>query len=228
MKIYIVRHGDPDYKKDCLTELGHLQAEAVAQRLKSIHFDCIFSSPFGRAVETAEHIVKYHDGISVELLSFMREITWGPKGGSPSSAYNPWDVVSKFVSNGHEINNHDWTDNGPLSDNLVCGIIKNIALESDVWLEKLGYTREGEYYRVGDVKYNNIMITCHGGSSFGLISRLLNLPFSFMCGYFKLSMTGIIVIDLSNEKDKLCSPVITLFNDDNHIQNISAVNRYEM
>ena len=227
MKITIVRRGDPDYKLDCLTELGHLQAEAVALRLKDTYFDKIYSSPFGRAVQTAQHISKYHN-LEVEQINFMREISWGPRGGKPSAGYNPWDVVGTAVANGEKINNSDWTEIGPLSENLVCGIIENIGEECDKWLSDLGYTREGDYYRVGDVLYKSILVTCHGGSSFGLISRLINLPFSFMCGAFRLSMTGIIVIELSDEKRKLCSPVISLFNDAGHIEGISIENRYEM
>ena len=33
MRIIFVRHGEPDYKNDCLTAEGHIQAEAVAKRL---------------------------------------------------------------------------------------------------------------------------------------------------------------------------------------------------
>ena len=33
MRIVFVRHGYPDYKRDCLTEVGHLHAEAAAVRL---------------------------------------------------------------------------------------------------------------------------------------------------------------------------------------------------
>ena len=33
MRLILVRHGDPDYALDCLTELGHRQAETVAKRL---------------------------------------------------------------------------------------------------------------------------------------------------------------------------------------------------
>ena len=29
MRIIFVRHGHPNYRKDCLTELGHLQAKAA-------------------------------------------------------------------------------------------------------------------------------------------------------------------------------------------------------
>lgn len=30
MKIYFVRHGEPNYQMNCLTELGHKQAAAAA------------------------------------------------------------------------------------------------------------------------------------------------------------------------------------------------------
>ena len=33
MRIVFVRHGHPNYEKDCLTELGHRHAEAAALRL---------------------------------------------------------------------------------------------------------------------------------------------------------------------------------------------------
>ena len=33
MRIVFVRHGEPDYERDCLTEKGKLQAKAAAKRL---------------------------------------------------------------------------------------------------------------------------------------------------------------------------------------------------
>ena len=54
MLLYIVRHGDPIYETDTLTERGKLQAEAVGQRMFDAGIDRIFSSPMGRAKETAD------------------------------------------------------------------------------------------------------------------------------------------------------------------------------
>ena len=71
MRIIFVRHGHPDYDKDCLTELGHKQAIAAAQRLKNEKIDRVFSSSCGRAAETAEHIAKFHNK-EVELCYFMQ------------------------------------------------------------------------------------------------------------------------------------------------------------
>ena len=33
MRLIFVRHGEPDYQKDCLTETGRIQAELAADRL---------------------------------------------------------------------------------------------------------------------------------------------------------------------------------------------------
>ena len=43
MLLYIIRHGDPNYEKDCLTERGKLQAEAVGKRMFNAKIDRIFS-----------------------------------------------------------------------------------------------------------------------------------------------------------------------------------------
>ena len=76
MRIIFVRHGHPDYKKDCLTELGHKQAEAAAERLKDEVISEIHASSCGRVYETAKHIAALH-GLPVEKHDFMRELHWG-------------------------------------------------------------------------------------------------------------------------------------------------------
>ncbi len=43
MRLFFVRHGHPDYEKDCLTELGHIQAERAAMRLKEEGIKKIYS-----------------------------------------------------------------------------------------------------------------------------------------------------------------------------------------
>ena len=92
MKIVFVRHGHPDYVNDCLTDLGHEQAEAVALRLKMEGIEGIYSSPMGRAFETAQHTARV---LSKEIvkLPFMREIRWGAVEGKRVYADgHPWDT----------------------------------------------------------------------------------------------------------------------------------------
>jgi 2,3-bisphosphoglycerate-dependent phosphoglycerate mutase len=60
MEIVLVRHGQPEWVRDGLnidnpplTELGHRQAEAMAQFLADEHFDEVYCSPLVRARQTA-------------------------------------------------------------------------------------------------------------------------------------------------------------------------------
>ena len=54
MLLFYIRHGDPIYRPNSLTELGKRQAEALAKRLALYGLDRIYSSPSVRAMQTAE------------------------------------------------------------------------------------------------------------------------------------------------------------------------------
>ena len=65
MKIYIVRHGETEWNKlgrmqggknSDLTAKGIENAKKLGHRLKDVDFGCIYCSPLGRAVQTAENI----------------------------------------------------------------------------------------------------------------------------------------------------------------------------
>lgn len=80
--IYFVRHGQtdanvryisqgPDSK---LTEHGKHQAQCLGERLRNIPFDSIISSPYARAVHTAEILREYskHEA-DIEILEALHE-----------------------------------------------------------------------------------------------------------------------------------------------------------
>ena len=53
MRLLFVRHGDPDYKNDCLSEIGLREAHALAALGPRMDWGTCFVSPLGRAQETA-------------------------------------------------------------------------------------------------------------------------------------------------------------------------------
>ena len=79
MRILFVRHGEPDYARDCLTDEGRRQAAAAAERLAGEGIQKIYASPLGRAHETAAFTAR-RLGLGIETLDWMREITWGGPG----------------------------------------------------------------------------------------------------------------------------------------------------
>ena len=58
MKLMIIRHGDPDYELDSLTEKGRREAGLLAKRLVNEQIDHYYLSPLGRALATAEYTLK--------------------------------------------------------------------------------------------------------------------------------------------------------------------------
>ncbi len=227
MKIVLVRHGHPDYVNDCLTELGHEQAVKAALRLKDEGICEIYSSPFGRAYETAIHTAKILSK-DVTKLDFMREIRWGSSDGKEIYREgHPWDTSLYAVSLGFSLMDESWTKNPPFANNIVFSEIERVAAESDRWMESLGYRREGANYRViGDNTDRTIALFSHGGSSSALLSHLLNLPFFYLCRAICPDFTSITMLSLSDEMGVLTAPMIEYANDSKHIRS-SAVS-YEM
>ncbi len=219
MRIIFVRHGHPDYKKDCLTELGHKQAEAAAKRLADERIDAFFSSSCGRAVQTCEHIAKEHGKSDITLLEFMREIAWGARNEGDELFANghPWCTADKMVSDNLSVLSKSWRLEEPFAGNKVTDITDAVADSFDDWLSELGYRREGEYYRVGEPKYKTIVLTSHAGSSSAVFGRIFNLPFPFVCHAMSPNFTAITVIELEEEPGALISPRFELLNDARHI-----------
>lgn len=62
MRILIVRHADPDYDIDSLTDTGWKEAELAADYLSKINVKAFYVSPLGRAQDTAGCTLKRWTG----------------------------------------------------------------------------------------------------------------------------------------------------------------------
>ena len=58
MKLVIIRHADPDYEKDSLTEKGWREAELLSERISKMEVTDFYVSPYGRAKDTASLTLK--------------------------------------------------------------------------------------------------------------------------------------------------------------------------
>ncbi len=223
MRIIFVRHGHPNYTDDCLTELGHPQAEAAAERLKDEKINKIFSSSCGRAVETAEHIAARHN-LDITQLDFMREIHWG----SPNTDdyVQPWTTIDNWVKNGKDVMNLDWQNDVDYKGHRVVESYNKLAAKLDEWLKELGYEREGNYYRVTKENKDTIVMVSHGGASSVALSHMFNLPFSFVCAAICPNFTAITEVSLTGKEGELTSPIFDLVNDARHISEITAENYF--
>jgi probable phosphoglycerate mutase len=222
MKIIFVRHGHPDYRKDCLTEIGHLHGKAVAERLRNEKIDRICSSSCGRARETAEHIAVYHD-LPVETFDFIREIGWGSIDGTELYKNgHPWFTVDDMIENGESLHDPEFEKNPRFSNNKVIYDVKKISEGFDEWLLGLGYKREGEYYRVLRKNDGNVIMVSHGGASSAALAHLFSLPFLLTLSIVRADYTAITIVSIDAEEGHLALPKFDMMNDSKHIQGIEA------
>jgi len=73
MKLLLIRHGDPDYPNDTLTDKGHRQAKLLAESLLQVPIDRLFVSPLGRARHTADYL-SHLKKLDFVILEFLREL----------------------------------------------------------------------------------------------------------------------------------------------------------
>ena len=72
MRLILIRHAEPDYSIDSLTEMGWREAKLLAERTKRWKVDEFYCSPLGRAKDTASFTLK-ECGREAVTCDWMRE-----------------------------------------------------------------------------------------------------------------------------------------------------------
>ena len=226
MRIIFVRHGEPNYREDCLTELGKLQAAACAERLKDEPITAVYSSTNGRAAETGGYIARRH-GLTVESFDYMRELGWGAVEGELATPNgHPWGEADWMVENSMSLLDHDWATKEPFCRNKVTPRAIAAAEGFDGLLLSYGYRREGRYYRVLRENTDTIVMASHGGSGSAVLAHLLGLPFPFVLATLHPEFTSITILELPAKVGKLVTPMVETMNDARHIKSIEGTQIY--
>ena len=219
MRIMFIRHGEPDYENDCLTGIGRRQAEQAAERLRDEGIEEIWSSPLGRAYETAEAASKCL-GLPIRTLECMKEVHWGSTDGAELYHHgHPWDIVDEMARQGMELNDPRWREGPYFKTNSVVGCVETVDKGIDEWLAGLGYVRDGQYYRhtESEEDHRTIALFCHGGSSSAAIGHIMNLPFPYVCAMLHMEFTGITILRFDRHEGAATLPCLELANDGRHI-----------
>ena len=219
MRLIFVRHGEPDYEHDCLTATGKKQAAAAAERLKREGIGTIYSSPMGRARETAEFTAR-HLGLPITELGFMHEISWGGPG-VPENGH-PW-TLGEWIIDRHNFDFYarDWRKHPYFANNAALDYLDMISDQFDALLISHGYRHEGTRFLCQGGKDETIALFSHGGSGACALSHVLSLPFPYVCTVLPYEFTSIIILEFPVREGEYVHPRIELFNDAAHIRDTS-------
>ena len=186
MKLLFVRHGDPDYVKDSLTEKGWREAELLSERMKNIKADRIFVSPLGRAKDTASLSLKKMGMEGREetfpwLQEFHVRVKRPDKGGELKVA---WDWLPQdFADHDAFFNPDTWMDHPVYDDSDIRKEVAYIYETFEKLLNELGYKKEGRYFKAVRPNNDTIVFFTHFALNSILLGYLLNIsPFALWHG----------------------------------------------
>ena len=224
MRLIFVRHGEPDYQNDCLTENGVKQAKNTAIRLKDEPIKAIYSSPMGRARETASYTAKDH-GLEIQDLDFMHEIDWGSRllqeDGSPCAMEydgHPWTLAYRMQADNPELwGNPDWVKHPYFRDNRCMDYYDVISEKFDDFLKTYGLVRRNGLYLCERTCHDTIAFFAHGGSGAVMFSHVFSLPLPFVLTSLTYGVCSVSVITFGSREGEIIIPRLELFGDVGHI-----------
>lgn len=196
MELIFVRHGDPDYSIDSLTERGWVEAKCLVDRFQDMDIKAFYVSPLGRAKDTASFTLKAMNR-TAEVKDWLREFPgrvqitgheslreafrefYEENGITYSNV--AWDVLPSYIAAHPEL--YDpvrWREAELVTSADCLPVYDSICASFDELLAQHGYVKDGYFFRAEHANRDKIVFFCHFGLTCLLLSHLLGVsPFLF-------------------------------------------------
>lgn len=219
MLLYIIRHADPVYATDSLTERGQSQAEALGKRLKEVGVNRIFSSPMGRARMTAEPAARLL-GLPIETEEWAHEIEderlYMLPDGTTRSIYQLENTIFRRSGNIDLSYGKALSCDG-IKESRIGEALDYIRERGNDFLLRLGYKYEDGAYRIIRRNEERVAIFCHAAMTRAWLSLLLHFPFHLAWGGFSFTHTGVTVLEFKNNESGFTAPRCLCLSDVSHL-----------
>lgn len=180
MKLLIIRHGDPDYVNDIVTEKGKREVELLGKRLAKENITNIYCSPLGRARATAEPTCRLL-GMQPVILDWLKEFPAPAiKTDYCEDGICTWNLAPSFWAKYPEHFTQEWWKSPVFAGTGIKETAETVWNSFDALLADLGYRRDGMVYHVapeylrGDDRA--IAFFCHLGLGNCLLSHIAGVP----------------------------------------------------
>ena len=218
MKLIFVRHGDPDYTKDALTEQGIREAKLLVPRMQRITAQEYYVSPYGRAQQTAQLALE-GSGITPTELGWLKEFDYKVRRPDcPDEAHVPWDwmpadwtVVDAFYEEGK------WTGHPVFEEADIAVHYRKVTEALDAFLEQHGYRRDGRMYRAEKPSNDTIVFFCHFGLTSLVLAHLLSISPMILWQGFIAAPTSVTTIVTEERREGEVQWRCTGYGDTSHL-----------
>lgn len=199
----LIRHGDPDYKNDTLTEKGWREANLLGPRVARWQIDDFYTSPLGRAKDTAAPALKLLDR-TAEVLPWAKEFSGYILDPETGNRRIPWDFLPSYWTQVPEYYNvKTWQDPEIMHTGDTPEVYQEMCDGIDALFAKYGYIHKDGYYEVTEDanREARIVLFCHFGITCYMLGHILNIsPILLLQGFFT-PPTGITIL-ASEELEK--------------------------
>lgn len=220
MRLLFIRHGDPDYENDTLTEKGVREAECLAEYIQKIHIDELYQSPLGRAKRTLE-VAMPETNLTINTLDWLREFPalFNPNiSADVSKAYKTelqkqqesglykkrivWDILPSYYSAHPELFDRDgWRKSELVKNSNMIEVYENVKRDFLQFLCDHGYDKDGDAFKVEKGNGLTLVFFCHFGITSVLMSILWNISPFIPLQYMAMAPTSITEI-VTEEREK--------------------------
>ena len=194
MRLLFIRHGDPDYVHDTLTEKGHREAALLAERAEALQLGKCFVSPLGRAQATAGYSMKKL-GRTAKTLGWLQEfpaqidlnrapqlLDAFPNARKEDGKYAPhivWDIMPSYWGEFSDcMDPARWRECEISRNSDTVEIYDYVTGEFDKLLMEHGYIRDGRCYKVEKESTETLTFFCHFGITSVFLAHLWGIsPF---------------------------------------------------
>ena len=203
MKILIVRHAEPDYSIDSLTEKGLREADFLSERLSRLNVKEFYVSTMGRAKDTAHPTLKKLGREAIEC-DWLREFSHSIARPDRPDSDVVWDWLPEDWTQVEDYYLSDrWADTDIMKEGGIKEKYRYVTEMLDKTLAEHGYVRDGKIYRADNPSNDTIVFFCHFGVECVLLSHLLGIsPMTLWHGFCALPTSVTTVITEERRRGK--------------------------
>lgn len=217
MRLYIIRHADPDYPNNTITPEGHLEAQALARRLAKHGLDRIYASPLGRAIDTMRYTAELL-GMPHEIEEWTQELNHLKLEDTPYGRLSHWDLPGEVIRSQEPLPTHDsWKELSYYAGTESPETYAYLKEHSDEFLKRQGFERSGGKYRILRKSQDQVAVFCHGGFGLTWLAHLLELPLSLVWAGFWMPPSSVTTILFDERSDEWATPRCIGFGDVSHL-----------
>ncbi len=193
MKILIIRHGDPDYAIDSLTEKGWREAELLGERLAKLDITAMYASPLGRARDTAKPLLKrLGREDELRILPWLHEFRGTVVSPFDGQKRIPWNLAPQYWTHQEKLFDKDhWLEDPLMASGNTAEIYRETCQGMDALLEEYGYHRDGYLFRCEENREDTIVLFCHFALGMALIAHMTGVALPVMWQSFFLPTSSV-------------------------------------